>query len=99
MVNLPIVVQMALDKSKTVFAMALESNLHEVALSNDTVINATIIDIPHYEGSYVVDASAHNAIILETKDKLCTDDITVNKIQTARTSNPYGDTFYIAEVS
>ena len=88
MVNLPIVVQ-----------MALESNLHEVALSNDTVINATIIDIPHYEGSYVVDASAHNAIILETKDKLCTDDITVNKIQTARTSNPYGDTFYIAEVS
>lgn len=98
MVQLPIVVNMAVDNSKTVFAMALESNLHEVSLSNDTVINATIIQIPTYDGEYTINPSAHNSVILETKDKMCTDDITVMKILTATTSNPFGDTFYIAEV-
>lgn len=98
MINLPIQVDMTLDSSKTVFALALESNLEEVALQNDTVINATIVDIPVYEGEYTVDPLANNSIILETKDKLCTDDITVNKIHTARTTNQYGVTFYIAEV-
>lgn len=98
MINLPIVVEMTLDKSKTVFAMALESNIEEYTLTNDTVINATIIDIPVYDGSYTVDPLANNSITLETKDKLCTDDIKVNKIQTARTTNQYGTTFYIAEV-
>lgn len=98
MISLPIQVNMTLDTSKTVFALALESNLEEVTLQSDTVINATIVDIPRYEGEYTVDPLANNSIILETKDKLCTEDITVNKIQTARTTNQYGTTFYIAEV-
>lgn len=98
MISLPIQVNMTLDTSKTVFALALESNLEEVTLQSDTVINATIIDIPRYEGEYVINPLARNSIILETKDKLCTDDITVTKIQTAETHNAYGTTFYIAEV-
>lgn len=98
MINLPIQVELSLDKSKTVFAIALESNLEEITLSNDTVINATIIDIPQYAGAYTVTPLAAGDVVLETKDKLCTDDITVLKIPTYQTHNESGITFYIAEV-
>lgn len=97
MIDIPIVVPMTLDTSQTVFALSLESNQQVVALQSDTVINATIIDTPQYEGEYVVDPNAHHEIVLDTKNKLCTDDITVNKIKTSETTNPYGVTFYIAE--
>lgn len=96
--TLPITVTLTLDQSKTVFAMALEAITEEVVLSCDTVINATIVDVPTYDGEYTINPLANNSIILETKDKMCTDDITVTKIQTAQTSNQYGTTFYIAEV-
>ena len=70
-----------------------------IALQSDMAVNATIYDAPTYEGDYVVEPSAHNAIVLETKDKLMENDVTVNKIRTSSTTNPYGITFYIAEVS
>lgn len=99
MINLPIQVNMTLDQSKTVFALALESNIEEVMLSNDTVINATIIDVPQYEGPYTVDPLAKSDIVLETKDKMCHEDITVKKIKTSETINPAGGyTLYIAEM-
>ena len=97
-IQLPIQVEMTLDKSKTVFTMALESNIEEAVLQNSMVINATIVDVPQYEGEYVIIPLADNDQVLETKDKLCTDDITVTKIPTFQTHNESGITFYIAEV-
>ena len=99
MINLPIVVDMTLDTSKTAFAMALESNIEEYTLTNDTVINATIIDVPQYEGPYTIDSLSKNDVVLETKNKMCSDDITVKKIKTSETINPAGGyTLYIAEM-
>lgn len=98
MISLPIQVNITLEKSKTVYAMALESTVEEYELTNSTVINATIIDIPEYEGSYTITPLANDNVVVETKDKLCTDDITVLKIPTYQTHNESGITFYIAEV-
>ena len=96
--NLPITVNLNLDQSKTVFAMALESTDETYELMNSMVINATIVDVPQYEGEYVVTPLAANNVVLETKDKMCNDDITVLKIPTYQTHNESGITFYIAEV-
>ena len=97
-IQLPIVVDMTIDTTKTVFDMTIESNIEEIDLESSTVIEATIIDIPKYEGDYVITPLADNDQVLETKDKLCTDDITVTKIPTFQTHNESGITFYIAEV-
>lgn len=99
MISLPIIVPLVFEETQTVFNLALESNQQMVALQSECSVNPVIYDAPTYDGAYVIDPSAHNAIILETKDKICTDDITVNKIKTSQTTNPYGTTFYIAEVS
>ena len=96
--NLPITVNLTLDQSKTVFAMALESSDETYELMNSMVINATIVDVPQYEGEYVITPLAANNVVLETKDKMCSDDITVLKIPTYQTHNESGITFYIAEV-
>lgn len=50
-----------------------------------------------YIGPYSVDPSAHNDIILLTKNKSMHDNVTVQKIYSAEVSNPSGgNTFYIA---
>lgn len=98
MIELPITVNISVDKSKTVFAMALETINEEVALTTDVVVNATIVDVPTYEGEYTITPLANAPVVLETKDKMCTDDITVTKIPTYQTHNDSGITFYIAEV-
>ncbi len=50
-----------------------------------------------YDGEYVVEPSARSDIVLETKNKALLDDVTVNKIYYAETSNPAnGKTVYIA---
>lgn len=96
--TLPIVVNMTVDSSKTVFAMALESNLEEVTLQNDTVINVTIYDVPHYEGSYTITPLANQQVVLETEGKMMDENLTVLRIPTYETRNDYGMTMYIAEV-
>lgn len=98
MINLPITVNLTLDQSKTVFAMALESTVEEVTLSNSTVINATIIQVPQYDGEYTITPLANSATTLATKGKMMNDDVTVTKIPTYQTHNDSGITFYIAEV-
>lgn len=71
-------------------------------LSNETKrITATIIkdaSVIYYDGPYVVEPSAHGAIILETSGKAMADDVTVNKIYYAEVSNlADGMTAYIAD--
>ena len=52
-----------------------------------------------YDGQYEVTPSAHNPIVLETREKLMADDVTVNKIPYYETSNESGLTVYIADES
>lgn len=52
-----------------------------------------------YHGQYEVTPSAHNQIVLETREKLMADDVTVNKIPYYETSNESGLTVYIADES
>lgn len=49
-----------------------------------------------YDGEYVVTPKAHNETILETREKLMADDVTVLKIPYYETSNESGLTVYIA---
>lgn len=86
--------------------MVVNNSVYEVSVVPDELVFHTDVataivtygDVPEYEGPYTVEPSAHDAIVLNTNLKLCTDDITVNKIKTSETHNPYGVTFYIAEV-
>lgn len=48
-----------------------------------------------YEGSYVVDALTSQDQILDTANKIMSDDLKINKIKYATTSNEYGYTVYI----
>lgn len=52
-----------------------------------------------YEGGYTVTPHAHDAQVLATKDKVCTENVTVLKVPKYETSNLAGGvTVYIAEV-
>lgn len=51
-----------------------------------------------YEGNYIVTPSAEEDIVLETKDKLMTDDLTLKKIPFHETTNDSGGiTVYIGK--
>lgn len=51
-----------------------------------------------YEGDYTVTPRPFDSVILETRDKTMTDDVTVLKVPYYETSNIYdGKTVYIAE--
>lgn len=71
----------------------------EAKLSDDneiikgTITNYTIA--PIYDGDYIVTPRAHEEVILETSDKLLTDDVTILKIPYFETHNDYGETIYI----
>lgn len=57
------------------------------------------IEIPvgeFYTGDYVVVPKANEAQILPTKMLIMSEDLTVTKVPYYQTSNPYGDTAYIA---
>lgn len=96
----PVEVELTVDTSKRVFAIAMKSNTEEVELSTAVaVVIEGSSDIPIYDGEYVVNPKAKSEIVLQTKNKRCRDNITVTKIQTAQTHNTYGTTFYIAEVT
>ena len=47
-------------------------------------------DLPPYEGSYSVDPLAKAEIVLPTKDRNMTDDITIKKIRQLEVGNPAG---------
>lgn len=65
---------------------------------NLTASLSTASDHEMYKGEYVVDAKAHSSVILPTKNKAMAEDVTVNKVRLAQTSNLSGGvTVYIAE--
>lgn len=95
----PIVYSATLSTITRTYNASLAVSSRTYSANVATVINATIVDIPQYEGPYSVDPLARADIVLETKEKLCTDDIVVNKIRKFETINPAGGyTLYIAEM-
>lgn len=98
MIQLPITAYLTVDVSKRVFMMAVEQKEETYSLQLDTVVNATIYDVPKYDGEYTISPQAYDSVILETEGKLCENDITVLRVPTRETTNEFGTTFYIAEV-
>ena len=80
MTELPIVVNMTVDASRTEYNLTAESNLEEIELLNDTVIETGGSHVPVYEGPYTVDAGL-SAVTLDTDGKRLTQDVTVNALQ------------------
>lgn len=97
MITLPIKANLTVDTSQRAYSLTVQSNREVVNMSMGSTINATIIDIPEYTGDYTVTPLANSEVVLETEGKMCTDDITVKRIQTFSTHNESGITFYIAE--
>ena len=98
MIVFPINVEVDLVVNNSVYEAELVTN--QVVFDTDLVtVIQTYGNVPVYEGDYVITPSAHNQQVLETKDKLLEENVTVLKIPTSETHNQYGLTFYIGEVS
>lgn len=87
MTELPIVVNMTVDASRTEYDLTAESNLEEIELLNDTVIETGGSHVPVYEGPYTVDAGL-NAVTLDTDGKRMTQDVTVNALEAMTLNAP-----------
>lgn len=67
------------------------------SLTGTLTIPRTVMPNP-YEGAYEVTPRAHDPVILSTRSKTMTDDVTVLKVPYYETSNIYdGKTVFIAE--
>lgn len=53
-------------------------------------------DADIYEGDYIVIPKANDATVLETRDKMMTDNVTVTKVPFYETHSETGTTVYIA---
>lgn len=90
-------VQLTVSENQPVCSLTVDQLTYENNLALDTVINAEIVNVDLYEGSYDVVSLADNDQTLDTKNKMCTDDITVRKVPYFETSNLSGGyTVYIA---
>ena len=70
----------------------------EFGIDVDGLQIVTTSDLPPYEGSYMVDALVKAPVILPTKGKNMTDDITVKKIRQLEVGNTAGgNTLIIGE--
>lgn len=78
MIELPIIVDLTVNRNEVVFDFDLENTNPEIEFTTENVIN---IDFPVYDGEYVVDASMDNAVVLETAGKLLAENVTVNKLK------------------
>lgn len=67
-----------------------------VNVNGDTKSIIKYIDRDSYNGDYVVTPRPFEPVVLETKDKLMSDDVTVKKVPYYKTSNSTGETVYIA---
>lgn len=77
--NIPIQVDLTIESSVVEFDMDVCSNNEAIALDNSTVINATLIKIPEYEGSYEI-TPTNTVQILRTDTKLMKQDLVINPI-------------------
>ncbi len=59
------------------------------------VIEVVTSDVPYYEGDYTVIPLAEEEKILETKNKLMSDDVTVKKVPIYSVDNEHGQTVSI----
>ena len=76
----------------------IEVEIQSLEIEVDVEIGTLIGDEhkPRYEGPYEVMPSTRDDVVLETKKKRMTDDVTVFKIPYFETSNESGYTVYIA---
>lgn len=85
-VSSTVIIEASITPQETIKAEVIPSSVivGEVLLSDASKSNP-------YDGTYVVEPSFAQQI-LETKNKVMRDDVTVNAIEVARTSNPSGGT-------
>lgn len=91
---MPIEYQFELEQMDEEFIFTLEEPEYEFTIEEAIIIHEGGYDV--YDGQYEVTPSAHNSIVLETREKLMADDVTVLKIPYYETSNESGLTVYIA---
>lgn len=92
---MPIEYQFELEQMDEEFIFTLEEPEYEFTIEEAIIIHeGGGYDV--YDGQYEVTPSAHNPIVLETREKLMADDVTVLKIPYYETSNESGLTVYIA---
>lgn len=95
---MPIEYQFELEQMDEEFIFTLEEPEYEFTIEEAIIVHeGGSYDV--YDGQYEVTPSAHNPIVLETREKLMADDVTVNKIPYYETSNESGLTVYIADES
>ena len=68
----------------------------ENTVSVNADVTVTHAQADYYEGEYVVIPRANDSVVLETRDKLLTDDVTVTKVPYYQTHNETGETVFIA---
>lgn len=85
----PLVVPIGLEQTQ-VYKVQVDPLLKTVPVSMDVVIQQGERPVNPYEGPYTVVPSAHNEIILSTKDHYMERDVTVFQI-------PYYETFNLSD--
>lgn len=78
MIELPLVVQMGIAESTESYGLTVNSNLEEIALTTDSKIVTSTYET--YEGDYTVSATTEGNVVLNTENKVCTGNITVNQL-------------------
>jgi hypothetical protein len=74
----------------------LDCEITDFELEENSLIEWKKIDVPVYDGEYIIIPKAYEDQNLETKDKLLEKDILVKKVPSYEVSNKDGTTFYIA---
>jgi hypothetical protein len=96
--ELPIRINVRVDTNPIAIAypLVLEAQNEQISFTTDTIFEITGGE--KYEGEYIITPRAYDDQTLETKDKVCTDEITVLKVPKYETSNVSGGkTVYIRE--
>ena len=87
-------VQMTVTSSRQMYQMGIS----EAGAAADPGISAefSIHPAQKYRGAYTVTPRAYNEVILDTNGKVMGDNVTVYRVPYFETSNPDGETVYIA---
>lgn len=91
----PLIIDVVVDED--VFDVDIDDDSIDIDMG-DCTINVNSIIGERYTGDYVVDPT-FTPVVLETNNKVMTDDVTVNPILVSQVSNPSGGyTVYIGVV-
>lgn len=95
--SLPIVVDMDIVESRNIYELEVNKLLNVFDLDVESKVVVKKYGAEEYEGEYIVTPLAYQEQTLNTKDKLCTNDIVVKEVPIWETSNlSGGKTAYIA---